>query len=128
MTIAPDTAVAAPEPVAAVELTLAQRCASDLRFLADLAAGDPAVAVHVADTVEQLVVVLGRGSDLDPSWLVERAVEAGAVEVPLERSPDYLFPEQAVDFPAGAIRLVITKLTPPADADNADWFDAGAQQ
>ncbi|MHA6626922.1 hypothetical protein ACU61A_15915 [Pseudonocardia sichuanensis] len=126
-TTTPDT-VAAPEPVEAVELTLAQRTAADLRFLADLATADPAVAAHIADTVEQMVVVLDRGSDLDPAYLVERAVEAGATEAHLERSPDYLFPEKAVDFPAGAIRLVITKLTPPAAAPLADWFDAGSQQ
>jgi hypothetical protein len=101
-------------PDTAVETTLAQRTAADLRFLADLAAGNATIAEQLAPAVEQLRIVLRHGSPVDPGQIIESAVEAGATEIKVPER-DGWFPEYAACCPAGAIALHITALAPPPE-------------
>jgi hypothetical protein len=84
-----------------------ERIATGLHLLADLAAAHPAVAALLATTVEQLTVVVQRGTN--PDLLGDALVERGAHRLPAPTA-DVWWTTDLYELPGGAAHVAVTRL------------------
>lgn len=113
------TPLGSPHPSPAPRAPLHQMVASDLRALAALAAAHPDLAVHLADTVSLLCVVVPYSHTVGPDQHLDAALAAGATEVPPAMF-ETAWETRDYRLPAGAVRVSVTRLRTqwePADVE-----------
>lgn len=92
-------------------LLIHERAAADLHTLAAMALANPELGAEIAHTVEMLYIVLGRNVALTQDAIVATAKAHAATDVDSDDVEPF-FATVGVALPAGAIRLMVTRLTP----------------
>lgn len=105
----------------AAEQALAERVASDLATLGELAKASPELADLVATTISQLCLVIAQHSPIGPGDVLAAASALGAGEPTV--SVDGYFAARDVDLPAGVVRLSVIHLQPPAEQASDSLFE-----